>query len=207
MSSVSPLMIRKSDEHHPPIPSSPSSSSSFSSASSASSSSSSSSSPTRHVRGYLQLHDKPHRKKRSFIPESKKDPIYWSQRSKNNLSAQRSRVKRRMNDLVLETKLTQLSNENQVLKAKIDMLARKFGHLTNDEEQVDSTSSNLVEENDSLLIVQPAKNSCSSSQAAPPVPSPHEEQSLLHPSSEPPVSSMCLKWRFKLFNSSSSSNA
>lgn len=204
MSSVSPLMIRKTDEHHPPIPSSPSSSS-FSSASS-SSSSSSSSSPTRQVRGYLQLNEKSNRKKRSFIPENKKDPIYWSQRSKNNLSAQRSRVKRRMNDLVLETKLTQLSNENQVLKAKIDMLARKFGHLTNDEQRVDSTSSNFVEEKESLLILHSAKNSCLSSQSTTLVSSsspPNEEQSLLHRPSEPSVSSMSLKWRFKLFNSSS----
>jgi len=57
----------------------------------------------------------------------KKDSKYWSQRSKNNLSAKRSRVKRRMNDLVLETKLTQLTNENEILRAKIDMLTRKFG--------------------------------------------------------------------------------
>lgn len=80
------------------------------------------------------LNNKSRRKKRSFIPDEKKDPVYWSQRSKNNLSAKRSRVKRRMNDLVLETKLTQLSNENEVLKAKIDMLTRKFGHLTNQEQ-------------------------------------------------------------------------
>jgi len=32
-----------------------------------------------------------------------------------------------MNDLVLETKLTQLTNENEILRAKIDMLTRKFG--------------------------------------------------------------------------------
>jgi vrille protein len=69
------------------------------------------------------------------ISDNKKDPIYWSQRSKNNLSAKRSRVKRRMNDLVLETKLTQLNNENEILRAKIDMLTRKFGHLTNEQNQ------------------------------------------------------------------------
>lgn len=85
------------------------------------------------------------RKKRSFIPEEKKDPVYWCQRSKNNLSAKRSRVKRRMNDLVLETKLTQLSNENEVLKAKIDMLTRKFGQLTN-EEQVEVEPLNTTDE-------------------------------------------------------------
>lgn len=189
MSSVSPFMIRKTDENPPTIPSSPSSSSY---------SSSSSSSPTRQLHGYLQLNEKPHRKKRSFIPENKKDPIYWSQRSKNNLAAQRSRVKRRMNDLVLETKLSQLTNENQVLRAKIDMLARKFGHLTNDEEQVDSTSSKVVAEQESLIDLQSTKNSCSST-----VSSPAEEQSLLSSTAEPSVSSMCLKWRLKLFGSSS----
>ena len=191
MSSVSPLMIRKTDEHHLPIPSSPSSSS-FSTSSS--SSSSSSSSPTRQVNSYLQLNEKSRRKKRSFIPENKKDPIYWSQRSKNNLSAQRSRVKRRMNDLVLETKLSQLSNENQVLRAKIDMLARKFGHLTNDEAPVASKPIQQIEERESFLILNSDKNS---------PPSSSEEQSLLHPPPDPPVSSMSLKWRFKLFNSSS----
>jgi hypothetical protein len=32
-----------------------------------------------------------------------------------------------VNDLVLETKLTQLTNENEILRAKIEMLTRKFG--------------------------------------------------------------------------------
>jgi vrille protein len=56
----------------------------------------------------------------------KKDSTYGSQRSRNNLSAKRSRDKRRMNDLVLETKLTQLTNENEILRAKIEILKRKF---------------------------------------------------------------------------------
>lgn len=113
--------INNSEENHPyhDTPTS-SSSSSFSTSSSCSS-------PDIQQKEYVLLNNKSRRKKRAFIPDEKKDPIYWSQRSKNNLSAKRSRVKRRMNDLVLETKLTQLTNENEILRAKIDMLTRKFG--------------------------------------------------------------------------------
>jgi vrille protein len=58
--------------------------------------------------------------------KKKTDSNYRAQRSRNNLSAKRSRDKRRMNDLVLETKLTQLTNENEILRAKIEILKRKF---------------------------------------------------------------------------------
>jgi len=76
---------------------------------------------------YTLLNNKSSRKQYNYIPDKTKDSIYWSQRSRNNLSAKQSRVKRRVNDLVLETKLTQLTNENEILRAKIDMLTRKFG--------------------------------------------------------------------------------
>jgi len=84
----------------------------------------------------MLLNNKSSRKKcNSISDDKKKDPISSSQRSKNNLSAKRSRVKRRMNDLVLETKLTQLINENEILRAKIDMLTRKFGEEKSIEQQ------------------------------------------------------------------------
>lgn len=175
------------EENHPyhdPLTSSSSSSSSFSTSSSCSS-------PDIQKKEYTLLNNKSRRKKRAFISDDKKDPIYWSQRSKNNLSAKRSRVKRRMNDLVLETKLTQLSNENEILKAKIDMLSRKFGHLTNkEEEELEKLNAKIsTEEKTSVL-------SSSSSKA-----NPTEEQSLIEKSSTP----MPIKWRFKLFNMSSNS--
>jgi hypothetical protein len=107
-----------------------------SSSSSSFSTSSNCSSPESLQQEYILLNKKSSRIQCDFISDDKNDPFYWSQRSKNNLSAKRSRVKRRMNDLVLETKLTQLNNENQILRAKIDMLARKFGYGNGEEEQL-----------------------------------------------------------------------
>ena len=75
-----------------------------------------------------------------------KDDHYWERRRKNNLAAKRSREKRRFNDIVLgkkkkfliqsifnnicffhsiETKVVELSNENEALKAKL-----KFNVIT-----------------------------------------------------------------------------
>lgn len=168
---------------------------STSSSSSSFSTSSSCSSPDTQQKEYVLLNDKSRRKKRAFIPDDKKDPTYWSQRSKNNLSAKRSRVKRRMNDLVLETKLTQLTNENQVLRAKIDMLARKFGHLTNEEHAAGDEDTKKIEETEvtNLLDLSPPSSSCESKTKL------TEEQTLLE---KPP---MPMKWRFKFFNMTSNS--
>lgn len=186
--------MRASDENHPyhDTPTS-SSSNSFSTSSSCSS-------PDIQRKEYALL-NKTRRKKRTFIPDEKKDPVYWSQRSKNNLSAKRSRAKRRMNDLVLETKLTQLNNENQVLKAKIDMLARKFGHLTNSEEETqeetaEKTNTNASEQTQLINLLDTS-----------PTPKVNlaEEQSLLDKTSTTVQPPMPIKWRFKLFNMTSNS--
>ncbi|XP_027881238.1 nuclear factor interleukin-3-regulated protein isoform X1 [Xiphophorus couchianus] len=67
------------------------------------------------------------RKKREFIPEEKKDTIYWERRRKNNEAAKRSREKRRINDMVLENKLMALGEENASLKAELLSLKMKFG--------------------------------------------------------------------------------
>ena len=174
-----------SEENHPYHDISTPSSSSFSTSSSCSS-------PDIQQKEYVLLNDKSRRKKRAFIPDDKKDPAYWSQRSKNNLSAKRSRVKRRMNDLVLETKLTQLTNENQVLRAKIDMLARKFGNLANQEDEGDKFDMKKTEDTEvSNLLDQPSKTNPAT-----------EEQTLL----DKPQAPMPMKWRFKLFNMSSSNS-
>ena len=163
-----------------------------SSLSSVSTSSSSCSSPDLQQKEYVLLNNKSRRKKRAFIPDEKKDPVYWCQRSKNNLSAKRSRVKRRMNDLVLETKLTQLNNENQILKAKIDMLARKFGHLSNTDDE-----EKLSEQKPSSTQVQSLLEQSSQTNLP-------EEESLLDKTTT--VSApMPIKWRFKLFNMTSNS--
>uniref|UniRef100_A0A3B3X940 BZIP domain-containing protein n=1 Tax=Poecilia mexicana TaxID=48701 RepID=A0A3B3X940_9TELE len=67
------------------------------------------------------------RRKREFIPEEKKDTIYWERRRKNNEAAKRSREKRRINDMVLENKLMALGEENASLKAELLSLKIKFG--------------------------------------------------------------------------------
>ncbi|KAG5834141.1 hypothetical protein ANANG_G00258270 [Anguilla anguilla] len=67
------------------------------------------------------------RRKREFIPDEKKDNLYWERRRKNNEAAKRSREKRRLNDMVLENKLMALGEENATLKAELLSLKLKFG--------------------------------------------------------------------------------
>ncbi|XP_026996852.1 nuclear factor interleukin-3-regulated protein [Tachysurus fulvidraco] len=70
------------------------------------------------------------RRKREFIPDEKKDTLYWERRRKNNEAAKRSREKRRINDMVLENKLMVLGEENASLKAELLSLKLKFGLLS-----------------------------------------------------------------------------
>lgn len=67
------------------------------------------------------------RRKREFIPEEKKDALYWEKRRKNNEAAKRSREKRRMNDYVLETHLVTLKEENIRLSAELMAIKLHFG--------------------------------------------------------------------------------
>ncbi|KAJ8007437.1 hypothetical protein DPEC_G00117490 [Dallia pectoralis] len=67
------------------------------------------------------------RRKREFIPDEKKDNLYWERRRKNNEAAKRSREKRRLNDMVLENKLMALGEENASLKGELLALKLKFG--------------------------------------------------------------------------------
>lgn len=60
------------------------------------------------------------------LTDDQKQSIYWSQ---HHLSPKQSGVKRRRNDRGLKTKLTQLTHENDILRAKINMLIRKFGQI------------------------------------------------------------------------------
>jgi len=68
----------------------------------------------------------PARKRRDFIPNDMKDDHYWERRRKNNLAAKRSREKRRLNDIVLETKVVELSNENDALRAKLNLMLSRL---------------------------------------------------------------------------------
>lgn len=67
------------------------------------------------------------RRKREFIPQEKKDDGYWDKRRKNNEAAKRSREKRRMNDMVLESRVLALLEENARLRAELLALKFRFG--------------------------------------------------------------------------------
>lgn len=74
-----------------------------------------------------ELVNKGLRRKREFIPEERKDALYWEKRRKNNEAAKRSREKRRMNDHVLETHLVTLKEENARLSAELMAIKLHFG--------------------------------------------------------------------------------
>uniref|UniRef100_A0A1A7XXG3 Nuclear factor, interleukin 3 regulated, member 6 n=1 Tax=Iconisemion striatum TaxID=60296 RepID=A0A1A7XXG3_9TELE len=67
------------------------------------------------------------RRKREFIPHDKKDESYWDKRRKNNEAAKRSREKRRVNDMVLESRVLALLEENARLRAELLALKFRFG--------------------------------------------------------------------------------
>lgn len=96
----------------------------------------------------------PARKRRDFIPNDLKDDHYWERRRKNNLAAKRSREKRRMNDIVLgkrsasllslslfiddllETKVVELTNANETLKAKLHLMLSRLNMKESDMENI-----------------------------------------------------------------------
>lgn len=92
------------------------------------------------------------RRKREFIPDEKKDTVYWERRRKNNEAAKRSREKRRINDMVLENKLMALGEENASLKAELLSLKLKFGLVSSAayaqevQKLSSSTTANLFQE-------------------------------------------------------------
>merc|ERR1719445_2053889 len=67
------------------------------------------------------------RKQREFIPENKKDDSYWDRRRRNNEAAKRSREKRRLNDMLLETRVIELSKDNHILKCQLNAVFEKYG--------------------------------------------------------------------------------
>ncbi|XP_068445256.1 uncharacterized protein [Clinocottus analis] len=75
------------------------------------------------------------RRKREFIPTEKKDEGYWNKRKKNNEAAKRSREKRRANDMVLESRVMGLLEENGRLRAELLALKFRFG-LVKDSSEV-----------------------------------------------------------------------
>jgi hypothetical protein len=67
------------------------------------------------------------RKQREFIPENKKDDSYWDRRRRNNEAAKRSREKRRLNDMLLETRVLELTKDNHILQAQLTAIYEKYG--------------------------------------------------------------------------------
>lgn len=67
------------------------------------------------------------RKQREFIPENKKDDSYWDRRRRNNEAAKRSREKRRLNDMLLETRVLELTKDNHILQAQLNAIYEKYG--------------------------------------------------------------------------------
>ncbi|XP_067418171.1 NFIL3 like protein [Emydura macquarii macquarii] len=74
----------------------------------------------------------PSRRKREFMPDEKKDTMYWEKRRKNNEAAKRSREKRRLNDFAMESQVTALSEENTLLRAELLSLKLHFGLISPD---------------------------------------------------------------------------
>ncbi|CAK6445560.1 unnamed protein product [Pipistrellus nathusii] len=70
------------------------------------------------------------RRQREFLPEEKKDTVYWEKRRKNNEAAKRSREKRRLNDQALEGRLAAVLQENALLRAELRALRRHLGLLS-----------------------------------------------------------------------------
>ncbi|XP_064325978.1 NFIL3 like protein [Phalacrocorax carbo] len=72
------------------------------------------------------------RRKREFMPDEKKDNMYWEKRRKNNEAAKRSREKRRLNDFAMESQLAALSKENAILRTELLTLKLRFGLISPD---------------------------------------------------------------------------
>lgn len=72
------------------------------------------------------------RRKREMVPPEKKDASYMSKRLKNNEAAKRSREKRRIKDLLLESQLLVLSEENAHLRDQVLRLRYLSMHAKND---------------------------------------------------------------------------
>lgn len=83
----------------------------------------------------------PSRKRREFIPETNKDESYWEKRRKNNEAARRSREKRRVQDVVLENRIIELSRDNLQLRNELYAIKKKFGLPLNETFQFDENES------------------------------------------------------------------
>lgn len=70
------------------------------------------------------------RARREFVPDYRKDAIYWNKRLKNNDSARRSRIKRKAMEKLMEHRMVELQKENMELRYELNALKRMFGDQT-----------------------------------------------------------------------------
>lgn len=69
------------------------------------------------------------------------DDSYWDRRRRNNEAAKRSREKRRISDMVLESRVLELTRENTILKSELYAIKDKFGLSQSTQFQVESDGS------------------------------------------------------------------
>ena len=69
------------------------------------------------------------KKRRTLVPEDKKNTEYWEKRKRNNLAARRSREERRTKELQTFETMKHLQQENNALKQTIKMLMESQNEL------------------------------------------------------------------------------
>ena len=95
------------------------------------------------------------RKQREFTPDSKKDDTYWDRRRRNNAAAKRSREKRRLNDMLLEKRVVQLSRENHILRAQVTAVFKSYGIRAETLVDMDQVMATLPTEDQLLNLCTP----------------------------------------------------
>nr|CAG4644903.1 EOG090X08JU [Leptodora kindtii] len=95
------------------------------------------------------------RKQREFIPDNKKDDSYWDRRRRNNEAAKRSREKRRLNDMVLEQRVMELTKENHILRAQLNAIRDKYGVSGDNLISIDQVLSTLPGVDQMLAVPRP----------------------------------------------------
>lgn len=107
------------------------------------------------------------RKQREFTPDSKKDDTYWDRRRRNNAAAKRSREKRRLNDMLLEKRVIQLSRENHILRAQVQAVQQSYGIRADALIDMDQVMATLPSE-DALLNMTCSPSSSTRRMSSPP---------------------------------------
>lgn len=87
-----------------------------------------------------------HRATREFIPPERKDEKYWFKRVRNNVSARKSRMKRKAMDKVIERKLLALQKENIELRNELAALNMMYLHRPTDKRTDSMLSPNVIKE-------------------------------------------------------------